>query len=67
MFTETDELDNLDTKMKYGAIYQNLKTYSASAMYVPAIFLIRRACYVIALNADIFALKFGGMIFCVLC
>lgn len=53
--------------MKYGAIYQNLKTYSASAMYVPAIFLIRRACYVIALNADIFALKFGGMIFCVLC
>lgn len=43
-----------------------MKTAEPLSLTVPFVFFLRRMVLVISLNADIFAIKMGGMVFCVM-
>lgn len=65
-YTEVKELEEDDTRLSFGTVYQNLKTDEPYSLTVPFVFFLRRVVLVIALQSDIFAVKFGGMVGCVL-
>jgi len=60
-YTEDDELRHSSVRMQWGSLYQGMKTETFYQMFQTIMFFIRRILFIMALQDDIFANKFGGI------
>lgn len=62
-YKESNELTIESTKKRWGSLYQGLKTENWYTLMTTILFFARRIAYIMALQADVFALKFGGALY----
>jgi len=67
IYSEQAYLEDEDTKHRFGSIYQGLRLKDKKAALMPAIFFFRRVMFIVCLESDTFAVKFGGSVLCSMC